>query len=289
MYLQEDQKIKGIQSWLGEQIASYLTKPLGKGHFGVPANLKHLEMTLRVGDVLLVEGRTRVSSTIKYLTQSTWSHAALYVGELLHQPSDHVLIEADMQEGVRSLPLSFYEDMHTRICRPRDLTPEECKQVALYAISKLGNTYDLRHILDLLRYTLPKVFFKPDMGFIDALEFGSGDPTRAICSSLIAEAFYSVHYPVLAKDGANENNADSMKMPHHTVFTPRDFDVSPFFDVIKPSSWVSAEVYRPHLKGYVNSGFSAAYALSSAAAKEANKNDKADSMGVVINTVAMQD
>ena len=29
---------------------------------------------LQPGDVLLVEGQTRVSVAIKYLTQSTWSH-----------------------------------------------------------------------------------------------------------------------------------------------------------------------------------------------------------------------
>ena len=38
-------------------------------------------MTIRPGDVLLVEGaRSKVNSAIRYLTQSTWSHAALYVG-----------------------------------------------------------------------------------------------------------------------------------------------------------------------------------------------------------------
>ena len=33
------------------------------------------------GDILLVEGNQRVSSAIKYLTQSTWSHAAFYLGK----------------------------------------------------------------------------------------------------------------------------------------------------------------------------------------------------------------
>lgn len=258
MFLLSAKQGKGVRSWLGGRLAAYLSKPLDRGYYGVPSNPAFLEQTLQVGDVLLVEGRTRVSSTIKYLTQSTWSHAALYVGEQLHYPKGHVLIEADMREGVRSLPLAFYERMHTRICRPRDLTQDERKQVALYAISRLGSTYDLRHIVDLLRYTLPKVFFKPDMLLLDGLEFGSGDPTRAICSSLIAEAFYSVRYPVLAKDvrsfQAEGGSGDALTMPHYSVFTPRDFDVSPFFDVIKPSSWMDAQAYRPHLDGYVEGG-----------------------------------
>jgi cell wall-associated NlpC family hydrolase len=33
----------------------------------------------------LVEGNLRMSSAIKYLTQSTWSHAAIYIG---NQTSD---------------------------------------------------------------------------------------------------------------------------------------------------------------------------------------------------------
>src|SRR5258708_34057083 len=41
-----------------------------------------LRDTLRPGDVLLVEGKSRISGGIKYLTQSTWSHSALYVGPM---------------------------------------------------------------------------------------------------------------------------------------------------------------------------------------------------------------
>jgi hypothetical protein len=33
------------------------------------------------GDALLVEGNSRICAIIKFLTRSTWSHGALYVGE----------------------------------------------------------------------------------------------------------------------------------------------------------------------------------------------------------------
>lgn len=65
---------------------------------------------LRPGDVLLIEGNTRISAAIKYLTQSTWSHAALFVGDALgplapgEEPA--TLIEADMRDGVRAIPLN---------------------------------------------------------------------------------------------------------------------------------------------------------------------------------------
>ena len=69
--------------FLGRQLAAYLTSP-GHSHSTSPVtDVEHLRRVLRPGDVLLVEGSSRVSVAIKYLTQSTWSHAAMYVGEVL--------------------------------------------------------------------------------------------------------------------------------------------------------------------------------------------------------------
>lgn len=64
------------------------------------------------------------------------------------------------------------------------------------------------------------------------LELGSGDPTRAICSTLVAEAFQSIRYPILPI--AVEGQATLMRRRHPTLFTPRDFDLSPRFEVVKP-------------------------------------------------------
>ena len=78
----------------------------------------HLRSVIEPGDVLLVEGNNRISGIIKYLTQSTWSHAALYVGPIDGAQEDdgepHVLIEAYVGEGVISAPLSKYFAYHTR-------------------------------------------------------------------------------------------------------------------------------------------------------------------------------
>ena len=40
-----------------------------------------MKRQIRKGDVVLVEGNERISEVIKYLTQSSWSHSALYVGD----------------------------------------------------------------------------------------------------------------------------------------------------------------------------------------------------------------
>ena len=73
---------------------------------------------------------------------------------------------------------------------------------------------------------------------------GSGDPTRAICSTLIAQAFEGISYPILplmtiervpGGDNAGYIEREILHIRHHSLYTPRDFDVSPYFNVIKPT------------------------------------------------------
>jgi len=235
-------------SWLGRELARYLAKEVHV-HSAVPATTPtRLLATLRPGDVLLVEGHSRVSSAIKYLTQSTWSHAALYVGDALvtagkvPSSSDHCFVEADTVQGVRSVGIQEFTGLHTRICRPAGLSPVECAQVAAFAIARIGSPYDLRNVLDLARYLLPTPPV-PQRFRRKLLALGSGDPTRAICSTLIAQAFQSIHYPILPITVfQNDDRPDCpacvkevLLVRHHSLFAPRDFDVSPYFQVIKPT------------------------------------------------------
>ncbi len=183
---------------------------------------------------------------IKYLTQSTWSHATLFIGDALGPPpvgaDPHVLIEADVTEGVRAVPLGMYASMHTRICRPVGLTDAEIRQVIDYAVVRLGHQYDTRHIWDLARYLLPTPPV-PTRWRRRLLSIAAGDPTRAICSTLIAEAYEQIGYPilprsVLARDG-DPQAADSVSELQHIrqygLYMPRDFDVSPYFEIVKPT------------------------------------------------------
>ena len=229
---------------LGRWLATYLTKEVQVGSTAPPSDPLHLQATLRPGDVLLVEGRTRISSAIKYLTQSTWSHAALFIGsdDLGDRaPEDHCLIEADTIRGVCSSSLDRFAHLHTRICRPVGLNQAECKHVIEYAISQLGHQYDLRNVFDLVRYLLPTPPI-PSRFRRKLLALGSGDPTRAICSTLIAQAFETIHYPIIARyANASHDTLKSSFKPtnfeprHFSLLTPRDFDVSPYFEIIKPT------------------------------------------------------
>jgi hypothetical protein len=218
-----------------------------------PADLARLRACLRPGDVLLVEGHSRVSTAIKYLTQSTWSHAALYVGPLALAPSaagtadatradGPCFVEADMLDGIRAVPLAQFAGLHARVCRPTSLSAAEVRQVTQHAVLRLGQRCDLRNIIDLARYLLPA----PPVAQRwrrRLLVLGSGDPTRAICSTLIAQAFESVRYPILPiierrprGDPLCPGCMDEiLHVRHHSLYVPRDFDVSPYFDVVKPT------------------------------------------------------
>jgi hypothetical protein len=65
---------------IGDRLAAYLLAPRPHGAKVATVAPDRLEATLRPGDVLLVEGESRISMAIKVLTQSNWSHAALFVG-----------------------------------------------------------------------------------------------------------------------------------------------------------------------------------------------------------------
>ncbi|WP_347710855.1 YiiX/YebB-like N1pC/P60 family cysteine hydrolase [Bradyrhizobium sp. CB1650] len=198
-----------------------------------------LRHALQPGDVLLIEGKGRLSSSIKYITQSTWSHSALYVGPIAgvtNGDEPHVLIEANIDEGVVSAPLSKYLHCQTRICRPVGLSDSDREQVCRYAFERIGLSYDFKNVIDLMRYLFPCPFTKRWRRRTIAL--GSGDARRIICSSLIAQAFDAVRYPILPKITHMEKKSgrcDVAEIRHSSLYAPRDFDLSPYFMVVKPT------------------------------------------------------
>jgi hypothetical protein len=225
---------------IGRVIARYLERPVQGYDPFTPSDPVALRKSLEPGDVLLVEGNSHISRVIKYLTQSTWSHAALYVGPIVgantKEGEPHVLIEAELGQGVISAPLSKYYRYHTRICRPIGLSLEDRRTVCSYVIDRIGFDYDLRNIIDLMRYLFPLPV--PQRWRRRAIALGSGNPTRLICSALIAQAFEAVRYPILPKITQLENEAARRKIleiRHSSLYAPRDFDISPYFQIVKPT------------------------------------------------------
>ena len=99
-----------------------------------------LKATIRPGDVVLVDGDQRVSQAVKFLTMSTWSHSALFIGDTLlrrgpelraeaqrrfGEESRFLILEALVDKGVIASPLLKYIKFNVRICRPVGLAPED--------------------------------------------------------------------------------------------------------------------------------------------------------------------
>jgi hypothetical protein len=232
-----------ILDTVGHRLAQYLSAPRHDRVHSTTAAPSALAQALRPGDVLLVEGSSRISSAIKYLTQSTWSHATLCIASPNPVGAESaILLEADVANGVQLVPLSKYSSIHTRICRPVGLTTQEISAVIQHTMRHIGHRYDVKHIVDLLRYLIPNPPV-PARWRRRLLALGSGDPTRAICSVLIAEAFHSVGYPILPTARllppldplALPDHKEALHIRHHSLFTPRDFDVSPYFAIVKPT------------------------------------------------------
>src|SRR5262249_54199983 len=141
---------------MGNEIARDVQKPIAGDQPLAGSDPDAVRSSLRRGDVVLVDGNNRISGAIKYLTQSTWSHAALYVGPMAgvidESGEPHVLVEVDMSVGVVSAPLSKYLGFHTRVCRPIGFSGDDCAKVCAYAIERIGCGYDLKNIIHLLRY-----------------------------------------------------------------------------------------------------------------------------------------
>jgi len=245
-------------------VAHVLTKPRGTYILLLPTAPESLRQGLRLGDVILVDGEQRISEVIKYLTQSSWSHSVLYVGDeiLRRHPeqraalraaygrdAEHMMIEA-LSEGVLASPVTKYAHLNLRVCRPMGLQRDDLRRILDEVLSQLGHRYDLQNIFDLARYFFP-VSLIPRRFRRRALEFGSGLPTQVICSSLIGRAFQNVGFPILPSLTPGNGTPSRRRWhdrilrrtppPYATVFrrqvpsiiTPRDFDLSPYFEVEK--------------------------------------------------------
>ena len=203
---------------------------------------------LRPGDVLLLEGRSRVSKVISTITRSRWTHAALYIGyfndiKITEQrkrviesyqanQQDQLIIESVMGKGVIISPLSSLRQEHIRICRPTGLLPKDVNRVIACAIGGLGFEYDTRQILDLARFLFPWGIL-PRRWHSTLFTYKAGVPTRLSCSRLLAESFASVYFPILPHFLRDDSGKLIFIRRNPQLFTPSDFDYSPFFETIK--------------------------------------------------------
>jgi hypothetical protein len=215
---------------------------------GLLSDFKQLRHDLKPCDVILVQGTSRVAEVIKVVTQSRWSHAALYIGRL-HDIEDPLLrskvksiydcqsdaqlmLESELGIGTTIRPIEIYQKKHLRICRPRELAWEDGQQVVNYAINKLGTEYDVRQILDLARFYMPWSFM-PRRFRSSLFNWQPGGCTKTVCSTIIAEAFGVIQYPILPLVKQTATDKVVLLQRNPKLNTPSDFDYSPYFDILK--------------------------------------------------------
>lgn len=203
---------------------------------------------LKPCDVILIEGRSRVANVIRWITQSPWTHAALYIGRVhdIDDPelseivsnhydgdaADRLVIESLLGKGTLVSNLKVYEKEHLRICRPSRLSLKDSKQAVRYAISRLGLDYDVRQIFDLARFLFPW-FILPRRWRSTLFESNPGASTRTVCSTMIAESFAFVQFPILPLVKELEDDNLQLFRRNPKLCTPSDFDYSPYFEIIK--------------------------------------------------------
>ena len=225
--------------WLNQEV-----EPIKKISLSDFNKLKH---KICPCDVLLIEGRNRISQMIKLITQTSWSHAALYIGCLcniedtkmqkkvdefyLGDPNDQLVIESLLGEGTLISPLTKYTEEHIRICRPKAITHEDKQKVINYTIAHLGIEYDFRQIFDLGRFLLPWPLL-PRKWHSTLFNYKPENSVKESCSTLLAEAFQSVDFPIMPRT-VQDGKTIKLEKENPRLFTPKDFDYSPYFEIIK--------------------------------------------------------
>lgn len=234
-------------SWVSKKITDFLnqSREVQETPF---CDFSRLRFEIRSCDVILVEGRTRIGDIIKTITLSRWTHAALFVGRLSEiedeetrnliesyypgDQSEQLIIESLLGEGTVVSPLTKYQYDNLRICRPKEISPQDVQKVINTAARYLGSRYDMRHILDLARFLVP-YWFLPRRWSSSIFQYKAGDMTRTICSTVLVEAFAANQYPILPVIQRTENGKYIWSRRNPKLFIPSDFDYSPYFDVIK--------------------------------------------------------
>lgn len=239
------QMFDGARNRIGKMLISILLKKREKAPellFDYP----RLKSSLIPGDVILVEGCTHVARIIQMVSHSRWSHSAMCVGRLqdfkmhlpdtvdqsLLDPSAVYLVEAELGKGTVLTPVDEYQKFRLRVCRATGLTVADQRKVVCYAVNRLGAQYNVRQIADLARFMFPYGIL-PRRWRSSLFEHNAGSETKIVCSTLLADAFQAVKFPILPIVSENVRGESRLFKRNAKLFAPSDFDISPYFDVLK--------------------------------------------------------
>ncbi len=224
--------IQFIQEAFYKGLVSFLVAPVGVATAAQPRQ-QDLASLLQPGDVILVAGKTRFASLVCKLTQSTWSHVAIYVGPGHHADPAHCIVEADVEAGVRMITLADLADVDIQVVRASRLPESSRQELIDYLLQRVGLRYDLDHVIALAKLRL---FAPSPLGrWLSPKTMRRADPTRAVCSTLVAHALFSAGVtvgaaPIVAarlQHAAGASQADLAAALDYLV--PGDFEQLPEF------------------------------------------------------------
>jgi uncharacterized protein YycO len=191
-----------------DALARYLARPVDRP--AATADLLALSVLLRPGDVLLTEGNSRAAALVRRLTRSRWAHVSIYIGPIQAGDDPRCIVEADINAGVRAVPLSEFKGQRARIVRPLGLNEADRRRLADWLVGRIGAPYDLAQA-----WALGRRFLN-----LPAPRTMVQDAQRFICSSLLVQAFLFVGHPM----------AESQTR----YVVPSDFESAPGFEVVPP-------------------------------------------------------
>ena len=233
---------QGLYRWLTDWLQQERqTGPIRLSDF------ERVRQMLEPGDVILIDGQSRLDDTLKSITLSRWSRAALYLGRLHDiadpamratlaaylpcSPDTQLVVQARLDRGLVLEPLSVLEPDHLRICRPRGLPAGEQREVTRYAVSRLGIGSE-RAWWSLLALLMPWSWL-PRRWRTGLFARTASGLLRLLSGTTLGEAYSFVQFPVLPLVKRADQDQPRLYRRQPRVFFAADFDHSPYFDVIK--------------------------------------------------------
>lgn len=225
-----------IQQKLYQSLVSYLVEPNGRSaSFVQPLELRDAGERLLPGDIILVLGRTRFSSIVCRLTQSRWSHVAIYVGP---DPHGDCIVEADVEKGVRRIGFAQLDARSVCVLRHRAMTEAHRASLVAFLDKIVGHPYSTDHALAMCCLLVggPRLG-----GYLHERMQRGQIPAEFICSSLVAYAFATAGVPLdIPQSARSRKRHNAPPQLPHTLVVPGDFALVPGLESIFDSRQVQA-------------------------------------------------
>jgi hypothetical protein len=236
---QNPRLIDYVTEWLHHQ-----PEPVGS----TLSDYEQVKRQLKPADVILIEGTSRVDATMRQVTGCQWTHAMLFIGKPMDIPDADVrtsiitwagetpdvplILHSTLDKGPHLLPLAAIERFNLRVVRPRSLGARDGQQVVRYAVSRLGPRPRFMQWLDLMRFMLPWSLV-PARWRNALFRYHPGRHARAGTSSLIADAFSFIQYPILPLVKISNDKGTQLFRRNLRICLPSDIEQSPYFDIVK--------------------------------------------------------